>query len=1092
MDSLAPFDLTLDQHQAATELERDVLLTAGAGTGKTRTLVARYVHLLARGLNERQIVAVTFTEKAAREMRNRIRGSVSDLAVAAEGEERLRWLEIESRMDAARIGTMHSLCAEVLRSHPAEARIDPGFVVVDEGLGLTFKAQAVAEALAWAAGDPEAVQLFRAFSTRQLAAVLSRLLQSRLETAELLGGDSAENLNRTLLAAVESFVRLGRVVGGIEMLRKLADGGEMEVDAGPSLAPRAARLLKLWVELEVTLNAGDLMGTCGVLFTIRREALQKVGGSAKSRARAVIHTLQDLYDEHLNTWIGGANAKDSPPAPETDAIWAEQLQRLKTLFDRALFAYRRALDAHLALDFDDLEAGALALLETADVGDRWRGRLEAVLVDEFQDTNQRQRRIIDALVGDRSGCLFAVGDARQSIYRFRGADVRVFRRKRQEVQAGGGLATEIELNFRAHAPLLSALDDVVGPLMGREDSVALYQVPYTTLTADRAEPSGSGAGPHLEIVLGTGQGAEQGRAAAARALADRLVELQGSGVIRDWGEVALLFRASAGFEAYESALEAAGIPFVTVAGRGFYDRPEIRDLVNTLRAIADPSDDLALAGFLRSPAVGLSDPGLYRLRVSGGETLPLQAALAKAEQLLEPHDLAPARRAQATLDELHPLAERLPVAELISRLVGRLDWRAVLASSHARLWRNLDKLVDDAQASALVNVGAFLEYLSVLREAGAREGEAPAGEGGALQLMTIHKAKGLEFGLVVLADASRSSPRRAQPVYLMEEVGAAAAMDLLVGEPTAYRLARALDAEQSQAEEDRLLYVAATRARERLIVSGHLSQTRGAWSTAGWMERILELMDMDPKALAEGVGQEVLVKLPGGQLLRAWTAPDSERRRWAQAGSFTAWPDSSEPPLYRVVSIPPKEEIDLDLDEEPERTWRATGSGRRAPAAAVGRIVHAAIQRSAMPGSAGYDRFMENEAFRAGLVDPRQRQVAVAESTEMLGRLAAHALWEEIRAAQGAQREVPFTAFDPAGQVQSGQIDLLWRAERGWKIVDFKTDKLQGEADLAAAVERHRKQVERYVRSAASILGVAPQGMLCFLDADGEVHLVEV
>jgi len=1092
MDPLAPFQLTLAQHQAATELAHDVLLTAGAGTGKTRTLVARYVHLLAGGLSERQIVAITFTEKAAREMRNRIRGAVSDLAAVAEGDERLHWLDIESRMDAARIGTIHSLCAEVLRSHPAEARVDPRFVVVDEGLGLTFKARAVTDALAWAAGEVEAAQLFRAFSTGQLRAVLSHLLQSRLEAAELLGGGSAENLNRTLLAAIDSFLRLGSVAEGIQTLRELAQGGELEADAGPSLEPRAARLLELWIGLEQALKAGDLIGACGVLFAIRRETLQKIGGSPKSRARAVVHELQDLYDEHLNPWIGGADAQDSPPAPETEAAWAEQLPRLKTLFDQALSAYRGALAAHRALDFDDLEAGALALLETAGVGDRWRARLQAVLVDEFQDTNQRQRRIIDALAGERAGCLFAVGDARQSIYRFRGADVRVFRRKRQEVEASGGLAPEIELSFRAHAPLLSALDDLVGPLMGREETGALYQVPYASLIAQRDEPGASGSGPHLEIVLGTGQGAEQARAAAARALANRLVELRREGVIGDWSEVALLFRASAGFEAYESALEASGIPFVTVAGRGFYQRPEIRDLVNTLRAIADPSDDLALAGFLRSPAVGLSDPGLYRLRVNGDDTRPLRAALAQADQLLEPRELAPAQRAQAVLDELHPLADRLPVAELISRLVGRLDWRAVLASSHSRLWRNLDKLVEDAQASELINVGAFLEYLSVLREAGAREGEAPAGEGGALQLMTIHKAKGLEFDLVVLADASRASPQRAQTAYLMEEVGATAAMDRLEGEPTAYRLARALDAEQSQAEEDRLLYVAATRARERLIVSGHLSQTRGGWSAAGWMKRMLELLKVDPKAMAVSTGEEELIELPGGQQARAWTAPDAELLRWDQAGSFTAWPDSNDPPLYRVVMGPSKEETDPDQDEEPERTWRATGSGRRAPAAAVGRMVHAAIQRSAMPGSAGYEPFMENEAFGAGLVDQRQRAAAVAESTEMLGRLATHALWEEIGPAEAAQREIPFTTSDPADQVQSGQIDLLWRGEQGWKIVDFKTDALRSEADLPAAVERHRKQVERYVRSAASILGEKPRGMLCFLDAVGAVQVVEL
>lgn len=1092
MDPLAAFQLTGEQHDAATELGRDVLLTAGAGTGKTRTLVARYVHLLAGGLSERQIVAITFTEKAAREMRNRIRGAVSQLADMATGEQRQRWQELEARMDAARIGTIHSLCAEILRAHPAEAWVDPAFVVVDEGLGLTFKARAAGDALAWAAGDPEVAELFRAFSTGRLRAVLTGLLHSRLEAAELLGSDRGESLSRTLLAAIQSFLTLGPVAEGIELLRGLATAGALETDAGPSLGPRVAHLVELWGELEAALQAGDLIGACSLLFMIRREALQKVGGSAKSRARAVVHELQALFDEHLDGWIGGSEARDMPPSPEADAAWHEQLPRLRALADQALSFYRGALESRRALDFDDLESGALALLETSEIGERWRGRLEAVLVDELQDINQRQRRIIDALVGGRPGCLFAVGDARQSIYRFRGADVRVFRRKRQELLAAGGLAPELELSFRAHAPLLTVLDDVIGPLMGGAQDGALYQIPYTKLKAERKDPGPSGAGPHFEIVLGMGQGAELARAAAARALATRLVELRREGVIRDWSDVALLFRSSGGFEAYETALEGAGLPFITVAGRGFYDRPEIRDLVNMLRAISDPSDDQALAGFLRSPAVGLSDPGLYRLRVDGDGRRPLQAALAQAEQLLEPPDRGPAQRARAALDELHPLADRLPVADLISRLVGRLDWRGVLASAHARLWRNLDKLIDDAQASELVNVGAFLEYLSVLREAGAREGEAPAGEGGAVQLMTIHKAKGLEFNLVVLADASRQAPQRAQPVYLMEEIGAAAAMDRMQADPIAYRLARALDAEQSQAEESRLLYVAATRARERLIVSGHLSQLRGTWSAAGWMKQLLELLGLEAKALALATGQEDQIKLKGGQHVRAWTDPAVQQRRWDQAGSFTAWPDSREPPLYRVVLVPPREATDPELDEEPERTWRATGSGRHAPAVAVGRIVHAAIQRSAMPGGMGYERFMENEAFRAGLVDERQRRAAIQESTEMLRRLAAHPLWEEISAAEGAQHEIPFTAFDAAGQVQSGQIDLLLRGRDGWRIVDFKTDALRSSADLETAVARHREQVERYVRSAARILGEQPRGALCFLDAEGGVALVEV
>ena len=1089
---LAQFELTEDQLEAATETERDVLMTAGAGTGKTRTLVARYVHLLSSGLTERQIAAITFTEKAAREMRNRIRLAVSAYAAASAGEDRSKWLEIESRMDAARIGTIHGLAAEILRWHPAEAQIDPGFIVVDAGLGLTFKARAVADGMAWAAGDPEAAQLFTAFSSPKLSAILDSLLARRLEAEALLGAELGPNLQELIRAKIEDFMHLVSVTDGMQTLRGLAKNNELEDDAGPSLGPRVELLLELWDELDDALKAHDALGACGVLFRIRRESLQKVGGSKKSQARAVVHELQDRYDESLNPWIGGAKSKDSPPSVDADAAWAEQLPRLKLVFDHVLSAYRHELDARRALDFDDLESGALRLLERPEIREFWQGRIQAVLVDEFQDTNDRQRRIIEALVGGRPGEFFAVGDARQSIYRFRGADVRVFRRKRQEVESEGGLVIDIELSFRAHAPLLGALDDFVGPLMGREQTDALHKVPYTSLTAHRLEPGTSGEGPHFEIVLGAGKGANLGRIAAGHALANRLIELRREGVIRDWREVALLFRASTGFESYESALEMAKIPFVTVAGRGFYERPEIRDVINTLSAIADPSDDLAVAGFLRSPAIGLSDSGVYLLRVDGQDKRPLRAALADAGQILDGDDLKSAIRAQEVLEELHLLADRLPVADLISLLVGRLDWRAVMASSHSRLWRNLDKLIDDAQVSELVNVSAFLEYLAALRDVGAREGEAPAGEGGALQLMTIHKAKGLEFDLVVLADASRLSPRRAEPIYLMEEIGVSAAMDRVEEVPLAYRLARALDADQSQSEEDRLLYVAATRARERLIVSGHLRESKGSYRGTGWMKETLELFDLDPKLLVDSAGSETLIEMPGGERLRALADDGSRVLEWESKGSSVAWPDSAEPPLFHVASVVQREEADEEMDEAPERSWRATGSAGKAPATAVGRIVHAAIQRRAMPGNAVHDRFLEHEAFRSGLVDPSQREAAVRESSELLGRLETHSLWAEITAADEIQHEIPFTTSDSEGMVQSGQIDLLWRDEVGWKIVDFKTDTLRNDEDLEAAIARHKGQVERYVRSAANILGNKPIGMLCFLDSQEQVELVEV
>jgi ATP-dependent helicase/nuclease subunit A len=229
--------------------------------------------------------------------------------------------------------------------------------------------------------------------------------------------------------------------------------------------------------------------------------------------------------------------------------------------------------------------------------------------------------------------------------------------------------------------------------------------------------------------------------------------------------------------------------------RVFYNRPEVRDVLNLLQALADPWDDLAMAGLLRSPAFGLSDDALYHLRWLSGSKQTYWGALQGDLASLPEPDQGYARRALELLSRLQPWVDRLPVSELLKRLVDGVDYRAILASAQsaaARLWRNLDKLMADAQVSRLVNVRAFLEYLDTLRDVGAREGEAPADAGGAVRLMTIHKAKGLEFPLVVLADAARQRRNTNEAAYLLPGTGLAFRLDRCQAVPcfTAWQLSR--------------------------------------------------------------------------------------------------------------------------------------------------------------------------------------------------------------------------------------------------------------------------------------------------------------
>jgi ATP-dependent helicase/nuclease subunit A len=607
--------------------------------------------------------------------------------------------------------------------------------------------------------------------------------------------------------------------------------GELIDDAGDKLAQMVQELLEVWDEAERALGDGDLFGCTAALYQARRTQMDGRKGKRDSWVKAQVADLRNNFDQLVNPITGGAKSDDPLPSPEAEALFSDLLPRLQKAFQTLCQTYQAFLDTRQALDFDDLEQGALQLLHDEATRERWQGELDAILVDEFQDTNRRQQDIIEALAGE-PGRLFIVGDMRQSIYRFRQADVTVFKHVQDRIRGEIGQIIDLPLTYRAHEPLLGATGDLLAPVIGvQPDPTRDYYVPYTPMVANQKNPPAGVQPPFVEFVIGAGEDAETAHPTAARALALRLQQLKAEGQIQKWDEVALLFRASTGYEDYEEALEEMGIPFVTVAGRGFYERPEIRDLINVLRALADPVDDLAFAGLLRSPAFGLSDAALYLLRQSG---LPYWEALQGDLSALNDADREQAKRTLAIVSQLLPLVDRIPVAELLSKIVNATHYRAILASADVkegdqdasttggRLWRNLDKLLADALSSEELRVRNYLDMLETLNDAGAREGEASAEAQGSVQLMTIHAAKGLEFNIVVMAAAGRRTRSSSELAYLFEELGVAFKLD---PPPMLYNLAKHLDKDQDEMERLRLLYVALTRTKRKLIISSHATQT---------------------------------------------------------------------------------------------------------------------------------------------------------------------------------------------------------------------------------------------------------------------------
>ncbi|UCC75831.1 MAG: UvrD-helicase domain-containing protein, partial [Anaerolineales bacterium] len=454
-------DMNPSQQQlpAITARGCDVVVTAGAGTGKTLTLVARYLSLLAEGLPLRSILAITFTNKAAREMRNRVRDEVrKHLQTKLSPIERDRFQELYTQLDAARIGTIHSFCADVLRAHPAEAEIDPRFGVLEEGQITILRTRAVEEALGWAADDVQAVRLFALLSEGDFRSALDTLLGKRWDVAETMQRCQGDLLTRWQEALAE---RKERELG--QLLSALA-----------------------WKEAASTLRSESASDPSDAMEVERRKALAALHGAEQGSLCDRIAALSQLNEIRVsrgstNAWPGGAKQLAVVKQAlrtlreqwkgrsdllqlelnSADDDWAEAAPLLHRAYNFACERYDALKQQLGALDFDDLEHRGLVLLRDREsVRRRWQGEIQAILVDEFQDTNGRQRDLVNLLNGPQDK-LFIVGDAKQSIYRFRGADVTVFRDERRRIERGGGKAFALDTSYRAHEGLVAGLNDLL-------------------------------------------------------------------------------------------------------------------------------------------------------------------------------------------------------------------------------------------------------------------------------------------------------------------------------------------------------------------------------------------------------------------------------------------------------------------------------------------------------------------------------------------------------------------------------------------------------------------------------------------------------
>jgi ATP-dependent helicase/nuclease subunit A len=824
------FDPDADARAFACDPSNNVVLEASAGTGKTSVLVTRYVNLLMRGVDPANILALTFTRKAAAEMRDRI---VRQLRQAAAQSlfDRARWAAIRDRLPEIQISTIDAFCLSLLREFPLEADLDPGFGMADETEVPRLVDQSLDASLAifvaLAKREPDFALVLAQLGLNRTREGLAYLVQRRLVAWDVLDrflarGPSDLTAETVCLRAVDSLLDLSLT--------------EPFLADGPVHHPRYLLLAQDLRRL-TAFQTADPAAIRGLVNRVAAHFLTKDG---KLRATDRIHPYKtdDYASAEARKRHCGEVMRLAPQVERIVRAYARDLnvvlaRGIRRMFSIALAQYRRALDERSLLDFSDVLQRAVDLLarmdEFAQSRYRLEGRYHHVLVDEFQDTSRKQWELISLLVkawAEGLGVaaqpsIFIVGDRKQSIYRFRDADVAVLQDAGvfiDGLRAESNARRSITRSFRAVPELLAFVNDLfgeVGQHAKRPDDFKYDDDDrFPPPLAAASDASFGAARPVLGVSVGPDP--ETCAAAVAREIARILdedsVRDKQTGVMRRAtpGDVGILFRSRASHREFEAALEARRIPAYVYKGLGFFDADEIKDLSALIRYLANPSSNLRAAAFLRSRFVRLSDPALAQLAPRLASALTAADA-PEAMAVLRDDDRAALELARRDVPTWIARVDRIPPADLIERVLSECAYAYELAGPrHAQARENVKKmrgLMRRIQNRGYATLGRIADHLDSLTAGD--ESNAVIEALDAVNLMTVHASKGLEFPIVFVVNIAKGASGFPRPVRVGGD-------DVSVGP-----FVSDMDEQErirEREETKRLLYVALTRARDRLYV----------------------------------------------------------------------------------------------------------------------------------------------------------------------------------------------------------------------------------------------------------------------------------
>jgi ATP-dependent exoDNAse (exonuclease V) beta subunit len=1126
----------------AHDLDTTLVVEAAAGTGKTSALVNRIVETLAAGrATLDRLVAVTFTEAAAGELKLRLRAAIER---ARQDEARPR--EARTRLDGAlpkleeaRIGTIHSFCSDLLREWPVEAGVDPLFQVAAEDVSEGLLGRAFERWFEQTLADPG----------DGVRRVLRRPVRSEEGPRAILRNAAMELVRRRDFPAPwrrDPFERepaVDALLAEIDALGAFAAEGDPDDHFTRSLAA-LARFSDEQRRREDVLGVRDYDGLEAALGALGREKHWGWRGFRNSRSRfdkPALQARRDALYESLRDFGRRAGADLAPNL--RDELWAvvEAYDELK----------RRAG----CLDFLDLLLSARQLVrDDRTVRTELQARFTHLFVDEFQDTDPLQAELLLLLAAADPaetdwrrarvlpGKLFLVGDPKQSIYRFRRADVALYEDVKTQLLGAGAALVELTTSFRAVPSLQAAVNAAFAPVL---QGAAGGRARYVALAPFRTDPAGQPAIVALPVPRPYGDfrtvvkwKIDESLPDAVAAWVDWLVRRSGW-TVTERGDgaaeervpvrprhVCLLFRRfrSWGTDTtapYVRALEARHLPHVLVGGSSFHVREEIEAIRNALAAIERPDDELAVFATLRGPFFACDDGALLAFR--SDERLGGLHPFRKVPDDL-PAPLAEVAEALAVLRALHRGRNRRPIADTIARLLAGTRAHAGLAiwPTGEQALANVTRLVDLARRAERGGVTSFRGFVERLADEAVRgeASEAPIVEPGTegVRIMTVHRAKGLEFPVVILADPT-TGDAPAEPARWVDAGRGLCAMKLAGAAPP--ELLEHADEEMTAEREEtaRVLYVAATRARDALVVPAI-----GDGPQPGWLAALHPVVypvegvapDTTHPAGCPAFGPDTVFRPPNVIRPASAVAPGAHRPR--EGRHTVVWWDPASLTLDVQESVGLRQQTLLAADDDRRRSdagirahaeWQAVRRRVRARASEPTVRVTTATERAAEDGTAP-DVAVETAAAAGarphgrrfgtlvhGLlaaVDLDGDAAHVAAAARLQGRLVgasadevaaaatvaeaalAHPILRRAAAAARAgrcRREAPLALVVADGTLVEGVADLAFEEDGGTTDVDFKTD-----VEIAGRLDDYRRQVALYAEAVACATGRPARGVL--------------